>query len=359
MSKSIYSINYQISVNQDITASNNGIYLPQPSGGYDFVLTFDTRSLIDNKDTNDFGEAEPDYMNTVLELDSAGPKVIASTFFNSSVAYDADNGDAPLTIKFDTSNVVHLFANANVVLATSTSSGSQQYSSQLSSMSKTNKSLSMRLLEIVAIKIFGDARYAGGVDNYPDFFSVDDQISDDTQSSIINQIAEGINDALQNVEVVQFLQDKMNLTGAGDQDSELMVSLLQNSSWQFPIQLSGSVEFDETDDTEFVDSIPVPTWGAKLVADDTDPNGLTFDFSIPIQLVLETGEVPGSLTSKFYGGYEFIYDPKAGTLTYSADSEVSFTFDGTTVTYEDGTEILSEEIISFDVADTGLFVVKQ
>jgi hypothetical protein len=295
---SIFEIKQKIYVNDvNVNAYNNDIYLPASSAAFDFVLTFDTQTLVKNNKTLNFRGASAEYVDKISGLDATADDIMTPVFFSDEVTFDS-SAEVPLSITFDQTNVIELFSAAKVVKSEVPDThkdivaNKDKYASQINSILTSRESLSSRLIEIVAIKVFANAKYSGGFSNREDFEKTEDE-------SMLSQLVNGISGALADANVIIpvfkqiFGSEAQEIEGSSTGESEDELKLqekLKNSVWKFPIELNGNVTFDEEDETDLISSIPVDTWGTKLR---NNPEGSEFDFlfTVPIQLVLTSQAV--------------------------------------------------------------------
>ena len=301
MSLTTYSINKVISIKQDVTANNTGIFLPGTASQFDFVLSFDTGALVTSKLAANFGAAATaegapsSYFTTVTELVPGEADIITPTFFSpdaTAPTYDA-TAESQLSITFDQTNAIQLFSCAKVV--SSRPSGSYTgYPQQTANIPTVKDTLAVKLIEIVALKIFGDARYGGGIDNYPDFSLTTDTKDDaeDSPQTLLKQLVSGMADSLVDSAVVSALYAQMNGVNEFNPSSGSFTDIADrfiNSQWQFPIDLEGTVSLANDNDTveSYAELLPVDTWGSKLVK--VDGEEFKYTFKVPIQLILLGG----------------------------------------------------------------------
>lgn len=132
-----------------------------------------------------------------------------------------------------------------------------------------NKLLGLRFLEIVATKVFGHAKARAAIENDSEFYR-----SDAVSGSLINQIANGISNALTNTDkrneifniYVSYdrVQDNVDVNANSDANIPSLFNF-DATTWEFPIHFTSSIVDPGSDTSNLSELNNGPAVGGALL----------------------------------------------------------------------------------------------
>lgn len=252
-------------VNNPFDVYQNGKFYAQNNvvteSGYDYIFTINIASTVSNEVTGLSG------LSTMNALFQTRRFKQATSNINNS---EENKYNVELAINHTVLN--ELLYNRDAVQISSSMSDVTSRSAVYGTLLSGEKRLGLRFLEVVATKVFGHAKARAAIANDSDFYR-----PDAVSSSIINQVAQGMDSALTTLKndifnmYVGYDRVQLNTADLADPTSQhndvdgFVNFNFENTNWEFPINFHSTVLDDGTDGANMVEIGEGPNvGGAKL-----------------------------------------------------------------------------------------------